>query len=62
MTASKTAAADAGPDDSRAAHQQHGGSRSMSHIDSSGGAALLVRVTDAELVGFPSQNGPAPGR
>jgi hypothetical protein len=27
----------------------------MSHIDSSGGAALLVRVTDAELVGFPSQ-------
>lgn len=27
----------------------------MSHIDSSGGAAVLVRATDAELVGFPSQ-------
>jgi len=25
----------------------------MSHIDSSGGAAVLVRATDAELVGFP---------
>jgi quercetin dioxygenase-like cupin family protein len=27
----------------------------MSHIDSSGGAAVLVRATDAELAGFPPQ-------
>ncbi len=27
----------------------------MTHIDSSGGAAALVRAADAELVGFPPQ-------
>jgi hypothetical protein len=35
--------------------EQHGGSGSMTHIDSSDGAAVLVRAADAEVIGFPPQ-------